>query len=37
MLMYQNFKTFSTQIDVDVFLTKDKRGYSVQLVKGSEM
>ena len=28
---------FSTQIDVDVFLTKDKRGYSVHLVRGSEM
>ena len=37
MLMYQNFKMFSTQIDVDVLLTKDKRGYSVHLLKGSEM
>ena len=36
MLMYQNFKTFLTQINVDVFLTKDKRGYSVHLLKGSE-
>ena len=37
MLMYRNFKTFSTQIDVDVFLTKDNRVYSVHLVRGSEM
>ena len=35
--MYQKFKMFSTQINVDVFLTTDKRGYSVHLLRGSEM